>query len=156
MYDEKTTPSHQVAGIENLQDTWRELCREEGTGILLLLESTKNSFRHTTWRWFHLASPEWAVVSLYLPTQFRCVMTLTDSLGTTVESDNYPLRRDGVGDSSYVSNTLWMAPFFINDYCLDFYIPEVTLTKSIVVLPDDVKRVTDFTATIEEVRKKAN
>ena len=47
-----------------------------------------------------------------------------------------------------------LAPFFVND---DFthYIPEITLTKAVVVLRGDAPRVKDFTATIEEVQQNS-
>ena len=44
---------------------------------------------------------------------------------------------------------LTLTPFFVNTY-MECYIPEITLTKPIVVLRDDVARAKDFTATIEE------
>ena len=45
-----------------------------------------------------------------------------------------------------------LAPLFVND---DFesYIPEVSLTKAVVVVKDDVRRAKDFAVTIEEVRR---
>jgi len=144
-----------MAGVEALQyGIWSNLLQQQGTGIVVILESTRNSFRHTTWRWFHLSPADWTTLATNLPWQFRCVLTLTDSSGAAVESDSYPLKQYGVG---LVGNDriVSLAPFFVNkDF--EHYIPEITLTKSIVVLEDDVRRVEDFTATIEEVHGRAD
>lgn len=142
-------PSGEVAGIRALRwQEWDTLLQQQGSGIVILLESAKNSFRHTRWRWFHLSPSDWATIASHAPRQFKCLLTLTDSSGSTVESDFYPLQQLGVGraDSDQI---LSLAPFFVNDD-FEHYVPEITLTKSVVVLRSDVPRVKDFTATIEE------
>ena len=153
VYDEKITGNNQ-AGIVNLENqTWDKLLQQQDTGIVVLLDSTKNSFRHTTWRWFHLSSSDWNTIASSIPWQFRCVLTLNDASGSKVESDYYPLKQYGVGrvDNDRIMS---LAPFFVND---DFthYIPEITLTKAVVVLRGDAPRVKDFTATIEEVQQNS-
>lgn len=149
IYDERITGDY-GSGINNLEyNSWNSLLRQQDTGIVILLESAKNSFRHTTWRWFHLSPSDWAAIAVHAPWQFKCVLTLTDSSGSAVESDYYPLQQYGVGrvDNDRV---LSLAPFFVNDD-FEHYVPEITLTKSVIVLRDDVPRVKDFTATIEEI-----
>jgi hypothetical protein len=149
IYDEKITGSDQ-AGIRNLEyQTWGKLLQQQDTGIVVLLDSTKNSFRHTTWRWFHLSPSDWNTIASCVPRLFRCILTLNDASGSKVESDYYPLKQYGVGrlDNDRIMS---LAPFFVNDG-FSHYIPEITLTKAVVVLRGDVPRVKDFTATIEEV-----
>ena len=113
-----------------------------------MLDTAANSFRHTTWRVYGLAPAEWAAVTSHAPSGFKCVLTLIDASAKPVESDYYPLHRFGVLKLNY-PNRLVLSPFVVvsDD---EYYIPEVTLTKSVVVLRDDVPRVKDFTATIEE------
>jgi len=151
IYDEKITGSD-PAGIRDLEyQIWGKLLQQQGTGIVVLLDSTKNSFRHTTWRWFHLSPSDWNTIASCVPQQFRCVLTLNDASGSKVESDYYPLKQYGVGrlDNDRIMS---LAPFFVNDG-FKHYIPEITLTKAVVVLRGDAARVNDFTATIEEVQQ---
>ena len=154
IYDERVTELND-AGIRSLRwGPWSDFVNQENTGVVMVLESAKPPFRHTTWRWFHVSAPDWAIISSHVPKEFHCVLTLTDSSGARVESDNYPLWQYGVVMLEH-DQIMAISPFFVNEE-FEHYIPEISLTKSIVVLPDDVKRVTDFTATIEEVREKAN
>jgi hypothetical protein len=153
IYDEKIT-GNDHAGIRDLEyQTWGKLLQQQNTGIVVLLDSTKNSFRHTTWRWFHVSPSDWNTIASCVPQQFRCVLTLNDASGSKVESDYYPLKQYGVGrlDNDRIMS---LAPFFVNDG-FNHYIPEITLTKAVVVLRGDVPRVKDFTATIEEVQQNS-
>ncbi len=151
IYDEQVTADYR-SGVYNLAwQRWNDLLQQQGTCIIVLLDSTKNSFRHTTWRWFHLAASDYATIAPHVPTTCRIIFTLNDSAGGKVESDYYPLKQFGVGrvDNDRI---LSLAPFFVNDD-FEHYIPEVSLTKAVVVLKDDVGRVKDFAVTIEEVRR---
>lgn len=153
IYDEKITGSDR-SGIRDLQyKTWGKLLQQQDTGVVVLLDATKNSFRHTTWRWFHLSPSDWMTVASCVPQQFRCVLTLIDASGAKVERDYYPLKEYGVGRVNS-DRIISLAPFFVNDG-LHHYISEITLTKSVVVLRGDVPRVKDFTATIEEVQQNS-
>ncbi len=135
-----------------------QLLNQDHSGIVVLLDSIQNSFRHTTWRWYYLTNTDWMNVSATAPRAFRCMLTLSDASGITVERDYYPIRNYGVmdvrhsrgGGVHYSRGILLFAPFFMN-VDMEYYIPEITLTKSVVVLRADVPRVKDFTATIEEV-----
>lgn len=151
IYDEQVTADYR-SGVYNLVwQRWNNLLQQQGTCIVVLLDSAKNSFRHTTWRWFHLAASDCATIAPHVPMTCRIAFTLTDSAGGKVESDYYPLKQFGVGrvDNDKI---LSLAPFFVNDD-FEHYIPEVTLTKSVVVLKNDVRRVKDFVVTVEEVLK---
>lgn len=151
IYDEQVTADYR-SGVYNLAwQRWNNLLQQQGTCIVVLLDSAKNSFRHTTWRWFHLAASDCATIAPHVPMTCRIAFTLTDSAGGKVESDYYPLKQFGVGrvDNDKI---LSLAPFFVNDD-FEHYIPEVTLTKSVVVLKNDVRRVKDFVVTVEEVLK---
>lgn len=142
--------STDMAGIQNLRwYQWSSLLRQEGSGIVLLLESVKSSFRHTTWRWFHLSPSDWTTVRSHIPVQFRCVFTIVGPSGGKIESDYYPLRQYGV--SQIDDHVLVLAPFFVNED-VEYYIPEVTLTKSVLLVRDDVAPNVDFTVTLEEER----
>lgn len=154
IYDEKITGNGYKSGIASLlpwtsNASWNTLLEQEGTGIVALLDTTKNSYRHTTWRWFHLSPSDWATISSSAPWQFKCVFTLTDPSDTAVESDSYPLTQYGVG-SIRGYQIMSLAPFFVNRN-FEHYIPEITLAKPVVVLRDDVPRVKDYTVTIEEI-----
>jgi hypothetical protein len=149
IYDEKITGSD-PAGIRDLEyQIWGKLLQQQGTGIVVLLDSTKNSFRHTTWRWFHISPSDWNTIASCVPQQFRCVLTLNDASGSKVESDYYPLKQYGVGRVKN-DRIISLSPFFVNGGFYHYF-PEITLTKAVVVLRGDVPRVKDFTATIEEV-----
>jgi hypothetical protein len=130
-----------------------DLLQQQGTCIVVVLESAKNSFRHTTWRWFHLTASDCAAISPYVPMACRVSFTLVDSLGEKVESDYYPLKQLGVGRVGN-DRIVAFAPFFVNDE-FEHYVPEITLTKSIVVLKDDVGRVKDFTVAIEGPQRRS-
>jgi hypothetical protein len=149
IYDEQVTADYR-SGVYNLAwQRWNDLLQQQGTCIVVLLDSAENSFRHTTWRWFHLAASDCATIAAHVPMTCRIVFTLTDSAGGKVESDYYPLKQFGVGRVDNARKIISLAPFFVNDD-FEHYIPEVTLTKAVVVLKDDVRRVKDFAVTIEE------
>lgn len=151
IYDEQVT-NDKSSGVYNLVwPTWNNLLQQHGTRIVVLLDSTKNSFRHTSWRWFHLSAFDSATIVAHGAMEFRVVFTLIDSSGGKVESDYYPLKQFGIGRKNS-DRILWFAPFFVNED-FEHYIPEISLTKSVVVLKDDVRRVKGFTATIEEPSK---
>ena len=153
VYDEKVS-ADDAAGIRSLRwGPWSGYVNQQKTGVVVVLESAKNSCRHTTWRWFHVPPPDWAIISSHVPRQVRCILALTDTSGAEIESDFYPLQQFGVTMLEH-ERIIALSPFFVNDD-FEHYIPEITLTKSIVVLTDQVKRVKDFSATIEEVRGNA-
>lgn len=154
VYDEQIT-SNDRSGVRNLMlHRWLNLLQQQGSCIIVMLESAENSFRHTTWRWFHLAASDYTTVAPHLPLVCRVVFTLTDSSGAKVEGDYYPLGDFGVGKMNN-DRILSLAPFFVNDD-FEYYIPEITLTKSVVVLENDVERVNDFTVTIEGAPRNRN
>ena len=150
LYDERASGDRE-SGLYVLRDTWYALLRQKGTGIVVVLDSTKNSFRHTTWRWFHLPPPEWSIVASHCPVRFKCVFTTTDSKGSAVESDFYPLAQYGLRVlSEWKGPVIVLSPFFVeSDF--SYYIPEITLTKSVVVTPADVSRINNFSVAIEEM-----
>jgi hypothetical protein len=153
--NEVERPSTEMAGVSALRwGIWQQLLGQDDTGIVLVLDTAKNSFRHTTWRWFHLPATEWATIANNAPWQFKCVLTLTDASGATVESDFYPLKQYGVGRVAG-DRVMSLAPFFVNSD-FEHYIPEITLTKPVVVLRDDVPRVKDYTVAIEELPGRPN
>jgi hypothetical protein len=154
LYDEPAS-GDQESGVSVLRDNWYALNRQKGTGIVVILDSTKNSFRHTSWRWFHLPPPEWSIVASHCPVRFKCVFTTTDSKGVAVESDYYPLTQYGLRVlTDWNGPVIVLAPFFVeSDF--SYYIPEIKLTKSVVVTPDDVTRIKDFSVTLEEVPAEA-
>jgi hypothetical protein len=151
IYDEQVTADYRCGVYKLAWQRWNNLLQQQGTCIVVLLDSAKNSFRHTTWRWFHLAASDCATIAPYVPMTCRIAFTLTDSAGGKVESDYYSLKQFGVGrvDNDEI---LSLAPFFVNDD-FEHYIPEVTLTKSVVVLKNDVRRVKDFAVTVDDVLK---
>jgi hypothetical protein len=152
VYDEKVS-ADDAAGIRSLRwGEWSGYVNQQNTGVVVVLESAKNSFRHTTWRWFHVPPPDWAIISSKVPRRMRCVLALTDASGAEIESDYYPLQQFGVTMLEH-ERIMVLSPFFVDDD-FEHYVPEITLTKSIVVLADQVKRVKDFTATIDEVPGK--
>jgi hypothetical protein len=83
------------------------------------------------------------------------VFTTTDSKGVAVESDYYPLTQYGLRVlTDWNGPVIVLAPFFVeSDF--SYYIPEIKLTKSVVVTPDDVTRIKDFSVTLEEVPAEA-
>ena len=151
LYDEHVSGADDESGLYALQNTLGSLLRQKGTGIIVILDSTKNSFRHTTWRWFHLPPPEWSIVASHCPVCFKCVFTTTDAKGAPVESDFYPLAQYGLRViPNWNGPVIVLAPFFVeSDF--SYYIPEITLTKSVVVTPADVLRIDDFSVAIEEM-----
>ena len=151
LYDEHVSGADDESGLYALQNTLGSLLRQKGTGIIVILDSTKNSFRHTTWRWFHLPPPEWSIVASHCPVRFKRVFTTTDAKGAAVESDFYPLAQYGLRViPNWNGPVIVLAPFFVeSDF--SYYIPEITLTKSVVVTPADVLRIDDFSVAIEEM-----
>ena len=151
LYDERASGADYDSGVYVLRETWGSLLRQKGTGIVVILDATKNSFRHTTWRWFHLPPPEWSIVASHCPVRFKCVFTTTDSKGSAVESDFYPLAQYGLRVlSEWNGPVIVLSPFFV-EADFSYYIPEITLTKSVVVTPADVSRINNFSVAIEEM-----
>jgi hypothetical protein len=85
----------------------------------------------------------------------KCVFTTTDAKGAAVECDFYPLAEYGLRViPNWDGPVIALAPFFVaSDF--SYYIPEIKLTKSVVVTPDDVSRIKDFSVTLEEIPAEA-
>jgi len=157
IYDE-TVADDKNAGIGyKASMDWLGRLRSD-SGILLILSSAQPSLRHTEWRWFQLSAADWKILSMGTPRFVKCVFELVDSAGDPVDESDYRLEYGARRSTTSLDNVaiatgslMVLSPFHVDD-SLEHYVPEIILTKTVVVLKDDVSRVTNFTVSLEEIR----
>lgn len=150
IHDEQASAENYVSGVSTLTEEWDDLLAAEGTGIAVVLESAKESFQQTRWRWFHLRPADWQSVSTRLPRPFQCRITLETSSGAAVADGDIPLSGYGARLLEIAgSRVLTIAPFYVSPH-LAWYVPEVTLTESVTLPSRDAVGVERFSATIDQ------
>ena len=153
VFDPEATEEYSPCGVGRIADgQWSDLLSQDGTGIVVVLTEWDNSFRNTTWRWFHLKANEYEMFQKHAQLQFRCRATLIDKSGKEVASAEYVLQQYAI---SPCRATVVLSPFFV-DYSFSFYVPEIDLLKDKILVPvADVARIADFRVSILEGIKDA-
>lgn len=136
-------------GVNGLHyEKWDKLYRQSGTGILVLLVRTNDTYQRTHWRWFHLTKDEMELVRKTLPQTVRCTTRLLAKDGEEIARDVVRLGQLGSAADTYPP-IITIAPFFVHED-LRYYLPSLTLTRTLTLQKSEVPTVGRAAAAIAE------
>lgn len=136
-------------GVDGLRfTTWDKLYGRDGSGILVLLVRTNDTYQRTHWRWFHLTKDEMELVRKSLPNVVRCTTRLIGSDGEEIARDVLRLGQLGIA-----ADTTWpiiaIAPFFVQED-LRYYVPSFTLTRTLALQKSEISTVSRAEVSLAE------
>lgn len=147
--DPTCTGDSDPCGIRGLRyPRLEKLWNNNGTGVLILLVKSNDSFQRTQWRWFHLSKDEVELVRKGLPQVVRCTVRLLDQKGEEITRDVLRLKQFGVAaDTTWP--TIVLSPFFVHEE-MKYYVPTVTLERPLSLQKSEVATVGKAEAMLAE------
>jgi hypothetical protein len=138
--DPTCTGDSYPCGISGLRyQRLEKLWNNNGTGVLILLVKSNDSFQRTQWRWFHLSKDEVELVRTTLRPVVRCTVRLLDQKGEEITRDVLRLKQFGVAaDTTYP--TIIVSPFFVHED-MKYYVPTVMLDRTLALQKSEISAV---------------